>query len=370
MKNKVYITYCDSVSVAGLSSTEGISYLSAGEQKFTYPSENEQINHPYFRIQSLEQKYPFRSADIIFLLMNRLKEKGKAFPLFFATSTGNIAETENVYQALKNQKSDFPLLNSHFFGQITKDIKNKYPFISETITFSTACSSAGHALLQAFRFMQAGFIKKACILAVDVISLTTSIGFDSLRLVSPTGTKPLSKDRNGLSLGEGGGLIILESEPGTDPLAEVLSLSSNSDGYHISSPDPQGSSQKQCISNAIEQAGIQKEEIDYVNAHGTGTVMNDEIELKVLQSIFSHSFTISSLKSFIGHTLGASALIELALAIEMLKTQQIFQIKNFQNPMDSELIPANMIKKRVNYFIKNSFGFGGNNISMVVKQLV
>ena len=251
-------------------------------------------------------------------------------------------------------------------------MRNEYPGkFSSGYTFSTACSSSGHAILQAFQFIKSGMMEKAIVLGVDTHSCTTQIGFDSLKLVSQKGTKPLTVERDGLSLGEGGGILFLEGNPGRGRkiCGEICGAASSSDGYHISSPDPAGTEQIKCIMSSINEAGITPEDIDYINAHGTGTLMNDEVEMNAVSSVFgAYNPAVTSTKSFIGHTLGASAIDEIAIVLEMLKSNKIIQPKGFPAPMNAKLIPASTVGRQVKYFLKNSFGFGGNNVTLVVKN--
>jgi 3-oxoacyl-(acyl-carrier-protein) synthase len=369
MKNKVFITYYDCITAAGLSAWESINCILDGQPQLTIAEKSSKIHNPYFFNHKLISREKSRTLDIIYHLLDKLPDN-KKMPLFYATSTGNINETEKNYKELVLKQSNYPLLKTHFFDYITTEVKNKYKnLINQSISFSTACSSSAHAVLQAARFIENNIIDEALILATDVISLTTAIGFDSLKLISPTGAKPLALSRNGLTLGEGGGVLILSKNQTSAAVAEITGYASNSDGYHISSPDPQGTAQNKCIQKSIAQSNIALEEIDYVNAHGTGTVMNDEVEVSVIKSIFTHKILMTSFKGFIGHTLGASAINEIALALEMLSRKKIIQLKNFTDPLDSAIIPTSTNAGSVKYFLKNSFGFGGNNVSLVIKLL-
>jgi 3-oxoacyl-[acyl-carrier-protein] synthase I len=375
-KNRVFISSFASIAALGTNTEEIISNLNQGKQLLSYPGPDSKLKHPYFSIKNIPHanQEKTRSSQITFFLLNAIEDKIKNFksiPLFLATSTGGIKETEEVYKDVCGEKIIYPIFRRHFFNQTISDVKEKYKDkFSEVFTFSTACSSSGHSILQAFRFIREGIIDKAVIIGVDTISLTTMIGFDSLKLVSHTNTRPLTKSRDGLTLGEGGGIIILESYPGHSPDAEILGCSSNSDGYHISSPDPEGDTQKKLIKNVLTEALINQDKIDYINAHGTGTPMNDEVEMKAVKSVFPDGTTVTSLKSFIGHTLGASASAEIAITLEMLKKGKIYQPEDFTESMDEAYIPAKTIQKKVDYFLKNSFGFGGNNVSIVVKMLI
>ena len=369
-QNSVYITAYSMTSALGYNAEESLASLKKEKQVFSQDIKNN-FQYPHFSLNKFngDNKY-IKSSKICMLLLDNIKNDFKHLsniPLFLATSTGGIRETEEVYNSICNDEVKYPLFERHFFNKVINDIKENYDNFGECFTFSTACSSSGHGILHAYKFIKAGIIDKAIILGYDTLSWTTMVGFDSLKLISHTGTKPLTKNRDGLSLGDGGGVILLESNPSKEPVAEIVGISSNSDGYHISSPDPEGGAQRKCILSAIKEAGIPKEKIDYISAHGTGTFMNDEVEINTVKSIFEHNITISSLKSFIGHTLGASAITELALSILMLKNKTIYQPDNLSEPIDENMIPARTINKEVQYFLKNSFGFGGNNVSMVCK---
>lgn len=373
-KNRVFITAYESVSALGIDCKSALGGLQKGKLLITRPDAGDRYSYPYYKIDDPLTGNSCRASDIAFYLLDRTVSgkgiKGKSFPIFFSTSTGDIDETERVYRSIYKDGMAYPLFERHFFGKILNDVKERYKdYVSQSFTFSTACSSSAQALFQAHRFISEGTIKRAFVIGIDVLSYTTTIGFDSLKLLSHNGTRPLTNSRDGLSLGEGGGILVLDSEPGEAPVAELLGVHSNSDGYHISSPDPEGKCQSECITRALAQASLEMEQIDYINAHGTGTMMNDEIEVKVVKSLFKKGMKMTSLKSFIGHTLGASAVVELALCFEMMKDELIPQPVGFSDPMDEILIPSRSLKKRVRHFIKNSFGFGGNNVSLVLKNL-
>lgn len=373
--NKVYITAYSSISALGTGNLETLNNMSHESQPIFFPDKNEKIIKPYFKINNpIENTDKTRCSQIALKLLTLIEKEWLSInpiTIFISTSTGGIKETEENYKELINKTSNYPLFKRHFFNIISDDIKLKYEDrTTNTFTMSTACSSSGHSIMQAYNFIKSGIINKALVLGVDSLSYTTMIGFDSLKLVSEKGTKPLTLNRDGLSLGEGGGVLLLESDPGCEPMAEILSCSTNTDGYHISSPDPEGKEQKKCINKCIKDAEIDINSIDYINAHGTGTLLNDKTEIDVISSIFPKTVTVTSTKSFIGHTLGASAVTEIAIILEMLKTGKIFQPENFNESMDKDYIPEKTIKKKIKYFLKNSFGFGGNNVSLIIKNLL
>ncbi len=371
----MYITGYTVISSLGVDIEESMNSLETYKETKFYPDKSGIFHKPYFPVSFKfdEDESMTLCAKIALKLLSLTENKWmklSPLPFFMATSTGGIKETEIAFTKYFNKGIKFDLAGSHYFYDVIPAIRKKYGSkAAEFMTFSTACSSAGHSLMHAFNFIKNGIIDRAVILAYDALSITTLYGFDSLKLVSEKGTMPLTVERDGLSLGEGGALIVLESNPSSEPVAEIKGVFSNSDGYHITSPHPEGKMQIECIRESLKIAGINPEEIDYINAHGTGTPTNDEIEMNVIRSIFSHKPAVTSLKGFIGHTVGSSALIELVLAIEMLKKQKIYQPLNMKTVLDEQLIPKETISKKVKYFLKNSFGFGGNNVSIIVKNL-
>lgn len=372
--NRVYITSFSAISAIGIGIEQSVKNLASQKQLIHYPSNDEKFQKPYFKINyqlDTDQK-KIRCSQIALSLMSLVKEYLAPYnniPIFLATSTGGIKETEDNFLGLYNNSINYPLYERHFFSKIIEDINEKYNNrFEDAYTISTACSSSGHSIMQAFEFIKHGIIDKALIIGVDALSLTTMVGFDSLKLVSEKGTKPLSKQRDGLSLGEGGGILLLESNPHVEPIAEIIGCSTSTDGYHISSPDPQGTQQKISILKALNDCKLNQDSIDYINAHGTGTVINDQMEMDVIKSIFPKGVVTTSTKSFIGHTLGASAVAEVAITLGMIKEKTIYQPDNMGEPIDSDYIPAKTIKKEVKYFLKNSFGFGGNNVSMIFRM--
>lgn len=373
-KNRVFITYHGSASSLGITTDEILQSLSQNKPE---PRTDEKVfnfSKPYYEISNSFKEYgnQVRSSAIIFSLLDKCKDfidSHENIPVFLSSSTGGIRETECNYIDLINKKSSYSVFENHFFNKTSTDVKKRYPEgkIGEIFTFSTACSSSGHAIYQAARLIRAGVIDYAILLGIDIISKTTLIGFDSLQLVSDKASRPLTEQRDGLTLGEGAGILILENKSRTPNDFEIAGVASGVDGHHITSPDPSGANQRKCIYSALDEAEVCSDDVGYVNAHGTGTKMNDQVELSVLEDIFSKKTLVTSLKSYIGHTLGASTIAEIAICIDMLRSGFIYQPTDFSDPI-SPLIPLKTVKaENIRYFLKNSFGFGGNNVSVLIK---
>lgn len=370
---KVYITHLSAVSSLGLSPGESLENMKNGHVPLTIPGKNDRYVRPYFKVAGPDKKCGYiRSSQLAVLALEKLNMAWPgAIPLFTGTSTGGIFDTEKNYEILTAHGRTAYSPMSQFFNQITDDVLKEFKGkISRGMSFSTACSSSGHALLFAYRMIKHNLFPRAVVLGVDSLSLTTMTGFDSLKLVSEKGTIPLSKERDGLSLGEGAGVLVLDSEPSGPVLAEITGAASSSDGYHISSPDPLGTSQKECILSALKESGIGAKSIDYINTHGTGTIINDEVEMKVISELFPHNPVVTSLKGFTGHTLGASTALEIALVLLMAGQGKIYQYPGLDSPINPAMIPSKTVEKKTGYFLKNSFGFGGNNVSLVINSKV
>lgn len=371
-KNRVFITHSGVATALGVDAESSVDLMINGLTTPYFPEPDSKYTRPFYKVPYNYDEYSgaVRQEAIAFKLVDDISsffKDNKGVSLFLATSTGGIDESEKVYVDLLAGKIKYPLMKKHFFSGLPESLMKRYPgYFSDYMTFSTACSSSGQAILQAFRLIKEGVIDKAVVLGIDTIALTTVTGFDSLQLVCSGKSRPLTNGRDGLTLGEGAGIVVLQNKQIKGDEIEVVGAASTTDGYHISSPDPEGNGQKGCIYKALQEGGIEPSQVDYVNAHGTGTVMNDQVEIKTLKMIFGDNITVTSLKSYIGHTLGASTVDEIVLCEEMLKRGIICQPKDFSERMD-DIVPEKTIEKRVKYFLKNSFGFGGNNVSLLLK---
>jgi 3-oxoacyl-[acyl-carrier-protein] synthase II len=215
----------------------------------------------------------------------------------------------------------------------------------------------------------------------EALSELTFTGFNSLKVMSPEACRPFDSNRKGLSLGEGAGVIILEDfelaeKRGATIYAELLGYALNSDAFHMTSPDPEGKGMISVMLNALKRAGIDADQVDYINAHGTATKMNDQVEAMAIQKVFGdrslNKITVSSTKSMVGHCLGASGVIEAIATISALCNQRVPPTIHLDNPdLNCPLNHvANVSKKqKIRVALSNSFAFGGNNTSLVFKRL-
>lgn len=236
---------------------------------------------------------------------------------------------------------------------------------------STACSSGAKALASARRLLRAGVCDAVIAGGVDTLCHLTVQGFSALEAVSDDQCLPFSRNRKGINIGEGAGLFLVSSEPGDIELAGV---GESSDAHHISAPDPSGSGAVSCMQAALADAGIKPDAVEYVNLHGTATALNDQMEARALAQVFGEAgVACSSTKPFTGHTLGAAGAIEAAIC--WLALQQGGAPRHvWDEQADPDLPALNLITPdqpvtELTYALSNSFAFGGNNISLILRRV-
>lgn len=259
----------------------------------------------------------------------------------------------------------------------------EYGFRGPNMNISTACASSNNAIGEATAMIRRG-VADAMITGgseAAVVKLAVA-GFDNMTALSRRNddyehaSRPFDKDRDGFVLGEGSAVLILESEDhakarGATILAEVLGYGSTADAYHITAPMENGEGAVHSMSAAIKDAGIELDDLDYLNAHGTSTPLNDAAETKAVKTLFgerAYDLTLSSTKSMTGHLLGAGGAIESVFTIQTIRTGQVPPTINYENPdpeCDLDYVPNEARSLDVDIAMSNSFGFGGHNASLI-----
>lgn len=251
---------------------------------------------------------------------------------------------------------------------------------------ATACAAGSHAVGDAFELIKYGRADAMITGGVEsVITKTCIAGFGAMKALSTRNddpqkaSRPFDKDRDGFVVGEGSGIVILESldhalERGAKIYAEVVGYGMSGDGYHITSPPPDGDGARRCMLAALEYAGIEPGQIDYINAHGTSTPLNDLYESRAIKATFGDAakkVAISSTKSMTGHLLGGAGGIETVFSALTIKHGIIPPTINYDAPGDEcdlDYVPNVARKADVTYAMSNSFGFGGTNASLIFKK--
>ncbi|HIW32337.1 MAG TPA: beta-ketoacyl-[acyl-carrier-protein] synthase family protein [Candidatus Paenibacillus intestinavium] len=267
------------------------------------------------------------------------------------------------------------------FNGIAESVGSAFGIYGPVVTISTACAAGGNAIGHAADLIRSG--KASVVLAggADALSILAVAGFHSLQSLSSEACKPYSGDRDGLSLGEGAGILVLESEEHArarqaNIFAEVLEFGLSADGYHPTAPHPEGEGASRAIRNAIEKSGVQPADIDYINGHGTGTPKNDSAETMAIKRALgedaAQQLKVSSTKSMIGHLLGAAGAVEGIITVLSLFHNIIPPTANFTTPdLECNLdYTPNMAlhQQQLDYAISNNFAFGGNNCSVVFRK--
>jgi 3-oxoacyl-[acyl-carrier-protein] synthase-1 len=231
----------------------------------------------------------------------------------------------------------------------------------------TACSSSAKVFAQASRAMAAGLCDAALVGGVDSLCLTTLYGFHSLQLVSNDICRPADAQRNGISIGEAAGFALLERGAGPGELA-LLGYGESSDAHHMSAPDPEGRGAASAMRAALQRASVAPQDVDYVNLHGTATPANDAAEDRAICELFGMRTPCSSTKGYTGHTLGAAGIVEAvfcALAVEHGFLPPSLNTRSVDPSLHGEIL-LEPREQSVSRALSNSFGFGGNNASLLI----
>lgn len=255
---------------------------------------------------------------------------------------------------------------------------------------STACTSGTKAFSTAVKLLQNDVCKVVIAGGIDTLAAMPSYGFHALEVLSHEKSNPFSKNRDGISLGEGGALFVLTKDVKMQKCLEVKSIANvdricksdneivallgigeTSDAYHSATPDPEGVQAVRAIQLALDDAGLKAEDIDYINLHGTGTVSNDLMEANAIYKVFGDNVPASSTKPFTGHCLGAAASIEAFICYQILKGKRNLPIHKYDNEYDENLPKINLVNsntenKKINICMSTSFGFGGTNAVVIM----
>ena len=265
------------------------------------------------------------------------------------------------------------------------NIAIEFGFKGESISIVTACASSTHAIGEAYKTIKQGY--EDVIIAGGTEASICSVGiagFENMKALYTGEDKsrasiPFDKERSGFVMGEGAGMVILEElehakKRGAKIYAEIIGFGSTSDAYHITSPDPEGNSSARAMTRAMEDAKIKPEDIDYINAHGTSTHLNDSTETLAIKKALgdaSKNVMVSSTKGNTGHLLGAAGGVEAIISVKAIENQLVPATINYQRKdeeCDLDIVPNNPRKADINIVMSNSLGFGGHNACIILKK--
>ena len=287
--------------------------------------------------------------------------------IILGTSTAGIEETERAW-GIRKRTGELPKsydwIRQHACGALLQAVRVRTGFTGPGFIVSTACSSSAKAFASAQRMIDAGLCDAALVGGVDSLCQTTLRGFHSLEVLAKDPCKPFAADRKGISIGEGCALALLERDG--DAKAALLSAGETSDAHHMTAPHPQGVGAKAAMEEALRRAGLEAEEVDHVDAHGTGTVLNDAAEGQALRELFGDKVPVVSTKGYTGHMLGAAGATEAVFSILAIE-QGFIPASLGAVPLDPTLglwVPAQLLERRCRVVLSNSFAFGGSNVSL------
>ncbi|MDR1400904.1 MAG: beta-ketoacyl-ACP synthase II [Endomicrobium sp.] len=299
-----------------------------------------------------------------------------------------IEEEEQILLAHGSRKVSPFLIPMIIANMLPGEIAIHYGLTGINHAVASACASSNSAIGDALQFLRSGdadvMISGGAEGAIVPLGLA---GFCSIRALSrrnddpQRASRPFDKDRDGFVMGEGAGMIVLETlehalNRGAKIYAELAGYGASNDAYHITAPEPEGKGAVLAMEKAIIDAGISKEEVDYINAHGTSTVLNDKTETFAIKKVFgkrAYKIPISSTKSMIGHLLGGASVVEFAATVLAMQEGFIHPTINYKTPdpeCDLDYVPNTARMQYINCAISNSLGFGGHNTSVIIKRYV
>jgi len=378
MIREIYITETNCITPLGFDIQSNVEAILNGDSGIQLHSDvslmpnpfyasiinNEKINSAFAKI-STEPKYSRLEKMMILALEPIVKssniELNSKTAFILSTTKGNVTALQN------NSEESF---NNAHLDVLAKNVANFFGFQTQPIVVSNACVSGILAVSVAKRMIQSELYDNIFVVAGDEVSEFVLSGFNAFQAMSELPCKPYSKNRTGVSLGEATAAVLVSAEAKNAKI-KVIGDSSINDANHISGPSRTGEGLFRSIQNALKEAQIEANKLDYISAHGTATPYNDEMEAIALNRLDLQNAPINSLKGFYGHTLGASGLLETVIAIESANQNKLFESKGFDEIGVSESI--NVIKKNeeknIEYFLKTASGFGGCNTAVVFEKV-
>jgi 3-oxoacyl-[acyl-carrier-protein] synthase-1 len=296
--------------------------------------------------------------------------------LISGSTVGGMVATEKYYPDYLENDTRNAWIAGNDCSDSTERIAEFLGIDGFISTVNTACSSSANAIMTAARLIRSGVLDCAVAGGTDALSMFTLNGFNTLMIYDKEPCKPFDRDRNGLNLGEGAAYLVLESEDiigGRAPLCELSGWGNSTDAFHQTALSPEGKGPYLAMKNAMEHSGLLPGQIGYINAHGTATINNDLSEGIAIQKLFGKRVPpVSSTKAFTGHLLGAAGATEAIYSILGIQHGIIWPNLNYRQKMDElDFEPVVKLTKgiEISHVLTNSFGFGGNNTSLIFSKI-
>lgn len=295
--------------------------------------------------------------------------------LISSSTVGGMCYTDELYKDANRTAEPSVFIRSYEGSDHTLRLAKHFGIRGYTDTINTACSSSANAIMLGAKLIKSGRLDRVIVGGADSLAKYTVNGFNALMILSKEACRPFDVTREGLTLGEGAAYLVLEAENVAGKkrkFAEVVGCGNSNDAFHPSATSDEARGPVLAMQSAMQDAGIEPDQIDYINAHGTGTPNNDQTESFAFSQLFREVPPYNSTKSYTGHTLAAAGALEAAFSIHSLINCELYASLHCDNPIpDFSFSPLNELElpKKIEYVLSNSFGFGGNCTSIVLKHV-
>lgn len=384
--NNVLITGLGVISAAGINLAETLDSFSQGKRNAGQVTLFEtSLRYPVFEVKEIPEEFYLEGQRTLSLALSAVDEALKEaslkdglskFRVGVCMGTTVASQLNNIefYKSYRTTGSaPMAAVDRYLKGNLAEFISRRFKTRGPTLTVVNACSSGTDAIGVALSWLNNGLCDIAVAGGADELNRIPLCGFGSLGIVSIDLCAPFDRDRKGLNLGEGAGVLVLETKDsakkrGIESDLFLAGYGSSSDAYHLTAPHPEGTGLKISIKKALRDTGIEPHEVSFVNAHGTATPDNDLVEGKVLAEVFGAALKVLSTKGFTGHTLGAAGGLEAVFTAAGLREGWIPASVGFKNK--DEAIPLSPVKEITalngRYAVSTSLAFGGNNTTLVI----
>ncbi|MCH2230089.1 MAG: beta-ketoacyl synthase [Crocinitomicaceae bacterium] len=358
----IYLTYGGLITPLGNTPEENFSNMVEGQSGVDFVKESgfNQENWPLGKIKNIDQGNRYQT--LLKNLCERLIEKHGA----------DLFESKKTLVVLSSTKADIEELPNDTFKSSREILSEKLGLKNKIVIISNACISGVLAINTASDYLKTDKYDNVVAIGIDALSDFIVYGFQSLYALSNEPSKPFDKERKGICIGEAAGSIIVSKEPPSSEFSvEYLGGSSSNDANHISGPSRTGEGLVRSVKNSLKRAKINANQVDFISAHGTGTIYNDEMESIAFDRLDLENVPMNSLKGYFGHTLGAAGIIEIISAMKMMEKSILLKSLGFEEQGTSKKI--NVLTKNIeqasNIILKTASGFGGGNASLIFKSL-
>ena len=384
--DNLLITGLGVISAAGNNLTETLDSFSRGKRNAGEVSLfDTTLSYPVFEVRGFPDKYYLEGQRTLSLAFIAVEEALKDAQLdgdlseyhvgvCMGTTVASQLNDLDFYKAYRDHGSAPMILADRYLkGNLAEFVSHKTKSKGPSLTVVNACSSGTDAIGVALSWLKSGLCDMAVAGGADELNRIPLCGFGSLGVISPDLCAPFDRDRKGLNLGEGAGVLVIETRESAEKRGMSSDLfipgyGSASDSYHLTAPRPDGAGLEASINKALSDSGIKPHQVGFVNAHGTATMDNDAVEGRVLGKMFGPGFNVLSTKGFTGHTLGAAGGIEAVFSAAALREGWIPASAGFEN--SDENIPVTPVRQKTNidaqYAVSTSLAFGGNNAALVL----